>query len=307
LWLGDAEEALGRNAQARSAWQEAQKLHGGGEVLVRLGALCLREGQLDEARRLFEAALPTPEGRLLEATMRGLLPDLPPPPAPAAIAPALEPGETLRYTARYLFFRFATLDIAHHGFTELRGRRLARVVVSVRSKPGFPLLKIDSRFESLVAEDGSVLAHRSTSRDSTQERRTATYEMNPRTGECIVRQVVDGFFGFDTLPLPPLSQDGLSILQLARGVALARSSLSVLTAVDSTWKGTALRAKGSVRIEWAGCDRDAVQVEIVGQYRGPAGLSGRMSAFISPDARAVPYRAEVKLLLGSAVLELDPP
>ncbi len=37
---------------------------------------------------------------------------------------------------------------------------VARVVVAVRSKPGFPLLKIDSRFESLVAEDGSVLAHR---------------------------------------------------------------------------------------------------------------------------------------------------
>jgi len=36
--------------------------------------------------------------------------------------------------------------------------------------------------------------------------------MNPHTGECTVRQVVDGLFGFDTLPLPPLSQDGLSIL-----------------------------------------------------------------------------------------------
>lgn len=271
LWLGDAEQGLGRHAEARKAWREAQKLHAGGEVLARLGA--------------------SPE-------------------APPAIALALEPGETLRYTARYLFFRFAKLEIVHEGWSELHGRRVARIRFSVRSNPGFPLLKIDSRFESLIADDGSVLSHRSSSRDSTQQRRMAVYEMNPDSGECRVRQVVDGLFGFDTLPLAPLSQDGLSILQLARGVARGAArgheALSVLTAVDSTWKGTAIQSKGNRRLDWAGCERDVVQVELVGQYRGPGGLSGRVNAFISHDARAIPYRAEIKLLLGSAVLELDP-
>lgn len=268
LWLGDAEQALGRTAQARAAWREAERLHAGGEVLVRLGASH--------------------------------------PPAPPAIALLLEPGESLRYTARYLFFRFATLEMVHQGFSVLNGRRVARVVVSVRSRPGFPLIRIDSRFESLIADDGAVLAHRSTSRDSTQGRRSAAYEMNPDTGECRVRQVEDGLFGFDTLPLPPLGQDGLSILQLARGVARLGSGLSVLTAVDSTWKGTELRAAGRKRVKWAGCDRDAVQVDLLGHYKGPAGLSGRVKAFFSPDARALPYRAEIKLKLGSAVLELEP-
>ena len=306
LWLGDAEAALARAPAARAAWQQASKLHAGGELLVRLGVLHAREGQPESARAAFEAALATPEGRPLEATMRELVPDLPPLPAPSPVGFTLAPGETLRYSARYLFFRFATLELSHQGFAELHGRRVARIVVSVRSRPGFPLLKIDSRFESLIAEDGSVLSHRSTSRDSTDTNRAAVYEMNPDDGSCTVRQVVEELFGFETLPLPPLGQDGLSILPLARVVARSRSSLSVLTAVDSTWKGTELVARGRVRADWAGCEREAVQVDLVANYRGPAGLSGRVSALVSADARALPYRAAIKLRLGSAVLELDP-
>jgi hypothetical protein len=92
--------------------------------------------------------------------------------------------------------------------------------------------------------------------------------------------------------VPPLDQDGLSVLQLARGVALRPSRLSVLTAVDSTWKGTRLRALGTERIRWAGRDVETVKVEALGHYKGPAGLSGLVRTWISPDARH-PYRAAV--------------
>lgn len=155
-----------------------------------------------------------------------------------------------------------------------------------------------------MAEDGSVLAHRSSSRDSTQARRAAAYEMDPATRECVVRQVVEGLYGFDRFPLPPLDQDGVSILQLARGLGEAPSGVSVLTAVDSTWKGTQLRALGNERIRWAGREVDTLKVEAVGQYKGPAGLSGLVRTWISKDGRAIPYRARIKLGLGSVVLDL---
>ena len=264
LWLGDAENALGRTAPAREAWLRARELHAGGDVLARLG------------ERL-------------------------PPPVPAALAPPLAPGEKLTYSARYLFFRFATVEIENEGFTELHGRRVARVVFSVRSNPGFPLLTIDSRFESFIAEDGSVLAHRSSSRDSTQARRAAAYDMDPASGQCVVRQVVEGLFGFDRFPLAPLAQDGVSVLQLARGLTGSQSRVSVLTAVDSTWKGTELRPVAAERMRWAGRD---VEVEAVGHYQGPAGLSGRVRAWISRDGRAIPYKATIKVALGSVVLSL---
>ena len=80
----------------------------------------------------------------------------------------------------------------------------------------------------------------------------------------------------------------------------------MLTAVDSTWKGTQLRTVGNERIRWAGREVEAVQVEALGHYKGPAGLSGLVRTWISPDARAIPYRAAVKLALGSIVLELRP-
>ncbi len=267
LWLGDAEEALGRSAPAREAWLRARTLYAGAEVLARLGESL-------------------------------------PPPAPADLAPPLRPGERLRYSARYLFFRFATVEVENLGFTELHGRRVARVVFSIRSNPGFPFLTIDSRFESFIAEDGSVLAHRSTSRDSTQARRAAAYDMDPSSGQCVVRHVVEGLFGFERFPLAPLAQDGVSVLQLARGLAQAPAHLSVLTAVDSTWKGTELHTVAAGRIRWAGRDVEAVEVEAVGHYKGPAGLSGRVRAWISRDGRAVPYKASIKVALGSVVLSL---
>ena len=306
LWLGDAEAARGRDRDAREAWLRARALHAGGDLLFRLGESSLRAGRREEGRSLFEEALATPEGRQREEAIRRLMPDLPAVPPALPVAPPLNPGERLRYSARYLFFRFATLEMENQGFTEFRGSRVARIVFTVRSNPGFPFLSIDSRFESLVAEDGSVLAHRSVSRDSTQADRAAVYEMDRESNECVVRQVVEGLFGFDRLPVPPLDQDGLSILQLARGLALRPSDVSVLTAVDSTWKGTRLRTVGSERIRWAGHEVETVQVEAVGRYKGPAGLSGLVRTWISPDARALPYRAAVKLGLGSIVLELRP-
>jgi tetratricopeptide (TPR) repeat protein len=304
LWLGDAEEAAGRPAAAREAWLRALSLHAGGDVLARLGESSLRAGREEEARLWLEEALATPEGRRREGEIRRLLPSLSGKPGAPAVAVPLNPGESFRYSARYLFFRFATVEIENQGFTQLRGRRVARVVFSVRSKPGFPFLSIDSRYESLIAADGSVLAHRSLSRDSTQARRTAAYDMDPDTGQCVVREVVEGLFGFDRFPLPPLAQDGVSVLQLARALAASPGRVSVLTAVDSTWKGTELHALAPVRFRRAGRDIEAVPVEAVGHYKGPAGLSGRMRCWISRDARAIPYKASIKVALGSVVLDL---
>jgi hypothetical protein len=304
LWLGDAEDAVGCPEEARKAWLRARSLHAGGDVLARLGESSLRAGREEEARGWLEQALATPEGRLREEEIRRLLPALPGAPRAVEAAPPLLPGERLRYSARYLFFRFATVEIENLGFAELRGRRVARIAFSVRSRPGFPLLTIDSRFESLIAADGSVLAHRSVSRDSTQARRAAAYDMDPDTGQCVARHVVEGLFGFERFPLGPLAQDGVSVLQLARAFSMSPAHVSVLTAVDSTWKGTELRTLGAGRLRWAGRDVEAVQVEAVGHYKGPAGLSGRVRAWLSRDPRAVPYKASIKVALGSVVLDL---
>jgi tetratricopeptide (TPR) repeat protein len=304
LWLGDAEAALGQQAPAREAWLQARDLHAGGDVLLRLAKSSLLAGRRDEGRRWLEEARATPEGRLREDEIRKLAPDLPAIPAPAPVVPPLNPGEKLRYSSRYLFIRFATLETENQGWTEFHGRRAAKLVLTVRSNRGFRFLDIDSRFESLIAEDGSVLAHRNVTSDSVDGRRATSWEMDPATGRSVVRFVVDGLYGFDRLPLPPLVQDGLSVPQLARGLAGTRR-LSVLTAIDGTWKGTQLRTVANGRVKWAGRSVDAVQVESEGRYKGPAGLSGVVRTWIGRDARAIPYEVSFKLALGAVVLELS--
>jgi tetratricopeptide (TPR) repeat protein len=308
LALGDAEAALGRREGARRAWAAARELYGGGDVLFRLGRQLWDDGRRPEARALFEQALGTQEAALFEEGIRALDPDLPEVALPALPSPcsALPPGEVLRYRAKFLFFRLATLALADHGPAVVDGQPACRLGFAVRSNPDVPFLRIDSRFESVIAREGSVLRHSNFSDESKAPRGAASYEMDPERRTCTVRQVTDGVFGFERLPMPPGAQDGISVIQLARAVARTGRAVSVLTAVDGTWKGTRIRPGGTEKIRWQGRDVSTVRVEMLGRYRGPAGLSGAITLWVSADERAVPYRARFKIGIGSVTLELQP-
>ena len=176
----------------------------------------------------------------------------------------------------------------------------------MKSNPAIPFFHIDSRFESIVGEDGAVLAHRHTASDGDSGDDEAAYDMDREARRCTVRTVRDGLLGYEVLPLPPHAQDGVSVLLVARALARERTSMVVPTAVDATWWTTRLRTLGPERIRW--CDRNVptVHVRSVGQYRGPGGLSGAVDLWVSDDERAVPYRARMKVAVGSIELELLP-
>jgi tetratricopeptide (TPR) repeat protein len=253
--------------------------------------------------REVEAALGNPEAA--RAACQRLL-ALAGEPRPRLPAPVLEAGETLRYRVKYLCLRLATLTLETGGHVSERGRQAQRVALHVRSNPAIPFFHVDSRFESLITEDGSVLDHRNVSTDSDSGARSVAYEMEPEADRCNVRYILEGLFGYDALPLPAQPQDGISTLFLIRSLGRARASASVLTAVDNTWKPTRITTLGVERIRWAGREVEAVHVQSVGAYRGPGGLSGVVDAWVTDDARAVPLRARMKLATGSVVLELLP-
>lgn len=220
--------------------------------------------------------------------------------------PVLRPGETLRYRGKYLFFRLATVVVENRGRLFHNDRWVHRIHFSVQSNPALFFLSIHSEFESLVDEDGAVVAHRNVADDSTCGRRAAAYDMDPVARLCTVRSVAAGLFAYDRLPLPAQAQDGISLFQLSRALARTRGSLSVLTAVDGTWKGTQFRTLGPERIRWRGKPVDTVRVESLGRYQGPGGLSGAVTTWLSDDERSIPYRARMKIAVGSVVLELLP-
>ena len=47
-------------------------------------------------------------------------------------------------------------------------------------------------------------------------------------------------------------------------------------------------------------------MQLLGDYRGPAGLSGVVDVWVSADSRASPYKARMKAAVGSVCLELQP-
>jgi tetratricopeptide (TPR) repeat protein len=308
LALGDAEAALGRREGARRAWSVARELYGGGDELFRLGRLLWEDGRRSEARSLFREALETREATLYEESVRALDPGIdavapPPLPSPCSI---LGPGEVLRYRAKFLFFHLANLTLEDRGPAVVEGQPACRLAFAVKSKPGVPFLRIDSRFESTIAREGPVLRHRNFTDEGAASRRATSYEMDPDRRACTVRQVTDGVFGFERLAMPPGAQDGISVIQLARAAARTGRAVSVLTAVDGTWKGTQIRPGKTEKVRWRGRELPAVRIEMVGHYRGPAGLSGAITLWISADERAVPYRARFKIGIGSVTLELEP-
>jgi tetratricopeptide (TPR) repeat protein len=227
--------------------------------------------------------------------------------AHVTLTPAgLHPGERLRYRVKYLFFTLALLTLETESDVWHGGRLAQRVVFTARSNPRIPFFHIDSRFESVVGENGAVLAHRHVASDSDAGDDAARYDMDPDAARCTVRTVRDGLLGYDVLPLPPNAQDGISVLLVARALARARGSAEVPTAVGCTWKATQLRTMGPERIRWCGHEVQTVRMQSIARYRGPAGLSGIVDIWVSDDERAVPYKVKMKIAVGSVVLELLP-
>jgi hypothetical protein len=309
-WLARAQAELGRPEAAASA--QALLAKKDVEVLDQLwaGDVFLRLGRSQQAGAAYEAALRRSPGIELD-WRRGVAQ------APAATADApwlgrllaassLRGGERLRYTVKYLFLRLATvtLETGHPEF--YAGVPARRLVFTAKLNDGVPFFHIDSRFESVVGEDGAVLAHRHVASDSDAGADQAGYDMDAGTGRCTVRTARDGVFGYHVLPLPANAQDGVSVLQIARALARARSSAVVPTAVDGLWWPTELRTLGVERIRWRGRDVPAVRMRSVGRYRGAGGMSGGVDIWMSDDERSVPYRVKMKVAVGSVTLELLP-
>jgi hypothetical protein len=228
--------------------------------------------------------------------------------APGPVLPpsALHPGERLRFRVKYYWVSLASLTLEVGDPIELGGQAAQRVVFTAKSNPGIFFFHIDSRFESVIGEDGAVLSHRYSADDSATGADEGAYDMERAAGRCTFRMTKNGRFAYEVLPLPAHAQDGISVLLLARALARVRGSLRVPTAVDGVWNPTELRTLGPERRHWKGREVATVHLQSFGRYKGPAGLSGVIDMWISDDDRAVPYRARMKVSVGSVTIELLP-
>lgn len=302
LWAGGLFLEQGNLQQARRAFLRAIRENGG----IEIGWIGLAE---TEARLGHSEAAREAEGRAAALRSGEPAPGPAPPGASESddpVPPGLHPGEILRYKVKYSFLRLATVTLETGDRIVLAGRPAHRVVFTAKSNDGIPFFHIDSRFESVVGDDGAVLAHRHVASDSDNGDDEAAYDMDREARRCTVRTVRDGVFGYRVLPLPSNAQDGVSVLLVARALARARGSAVVPTAVDSIWWPTQLRTLGTERLQWRGRDVQAVRMQSVGHYRGPGGLAGAIDIWVSDDEDAVPYKVKMKVAVGSVVLDLLP-
>jgi len=63
---------------------------------------------------------------------------------------------------------------------------------------------------------------------------------------------------------------------------------------------------GTKTIEWRDQRVPTVKVESMGSYKGPGGLSGLVTVWITDDERALPVRAKMKVSVGPVTLTLLP-
>ncbi len=193
---------------------------------------------------------------------------------------------------------------------------LRRVTAAIDSKAGIPFVRLHFRAETEFDSLGKTLSFRSYEQDGNvwvgteyeyeQDRRAVRMEefecAFPSGPRGSIRQC-------DTLPLPSGDvQDGISLVFFARRIVQVPQAFTVPTVsygrVGMTI-GTAARNREDVSVD--ACPRPIRTVELTGRLdvKGIFGLTGDYRGWFSDDRAAVPIRAEMKVLIGSVVVELE--
>jgi hypothetical protein len=149
---------------------------GGPPAGAAVAVSCWLDGDTEGALAALEASPPGRERDLNLRVVRQYARDIaraavepdtaPAAPGPVLPPPALHPGERLRFRVKYFLFSMASLTLDVGDPIEFGGRAAQRVVFTAKSNPGIFFFHVDSRFESVIGEDGAVLNHRYSADDS---------------------------------------------------------------------------------------------------------------------------------------------
>lgn len=222
-------------------------------------------------------------------------------------------GETLRYTVKWQFIRLGTITIRTLPDSMAQGRSGHRVSFTVASDPSLAIVKIHEYNESLI--DTITLMTRSF---------RATYRNRNR-----VKAIRHGYSGEDgrayyrswdvrskkifkdcEIENAQPYVDGPSLFFFTRTKSSSDTVFQVPTMINGEIKVTTLDFTGPIEEVKINSWDNPIRTR---RYRGKAdwkggtsqGLSGTFLGWISDDEAAIPVRAEMKVVLGTIVLELD--
>ncbi len=224
--------------------------------------------------------------------------------------PIFTPGEILQYKVKWGFFRLGTIVMTQQRCDSLeRGGCL--ITMDVQSAPGLPFINVHFVNRSRKSPGSLWVSEESivTGEDST-ELTVYRYDHDTGTLYCSGSTKAKPIFTTDTVQIGGYSYDALGLFMLARVLSPTKGTVVVPTLNECSVHETEINITGDVEeIEVAACDTPVRCRRIDGFARWVgtsfAGMKGPFAGWISDDAASIPLRAELKIFLGSIVLELE--
>jgi hypothetical protein len=222
-------------------------------------------------------------------------------------------GEILKYKVKWTLLRLGSITIETTLDSNYRNQDHFRISMAVQSSSYIPFIYIDEINQTLVDRaDGMskyfYARHKSGSDD---------IEINTSYARDF-RQV---FFSLKDLKqntykrleiihnVPPYL-DGPSLFFFARRNVHSNKQILVPTIIDGKIEETKLDFKDSLEYIEVSAIPSPVRTKYIEGFAlweggTSAGMSGNFKVWISDDEAAIPIQAEVKILLGSLVIELE--
>lgn len=220
----------------------------------------------------------------------------------------IDPTEKLDYKVEYGFITLGWLNVRMLPAKTINGRETYPILFYINSNPAFGMIiELHALYEAFI--DGETMnTIRSRAYTSGDERYLAR-EYNFLYDKGIFRaQIIfgDGRFGMLEKPLPSNAQDGVSMLYFARGVVSNKTGGTTTVVIDEQYKFGYIKYLNETEpLEINDKDVEAVKIFARAEFKGVAGMNGDAWGWLSADARCIPLKGKVSIIVGSITLEVD--
>jgi hypothetical protein len=225
----------------------------------------------------------------------------------------LQDGEVLRYKVKWAIFRLGTITIRTDFSHSDSDTGSYKISMHVESNPHLPFISIDEINESIVhLADGMSRSFYGRYKNGRSD-----YEIEcnyqPDTREALYTQrncVTNHYSRIEILRDIDPFLDGPTLVLFTRKHIHSNRSYHMPTMIDGKINATVLKFSDLIEfIEVDALDGSVMAKRYDGyaDWQGgtEAGLSGEFIGWISADSAAILLRAEMKVLLGSIVTELE--
>jgi hypothetical protein len=220
------------------------------------------------------------------------------------------PVEKLQYKVMWGFFRLGTIVITQEPFHSGPANSCL-ISMSVRSSRGLPFINVHFVNNSRKSPTALRVSEETitTGEDSTER---TIYWCDTTSGMlyCTILNKRNPFVSLDSVRIQGPCYDALGLFMLARLHGPQEDTMVVPTLNDFSIRETEIHFTGETdEIKTTACDTPVRCRRIDGNAKWVgnsfAGMRGPFSAWITDDEASIPLRAELKIFLGSIVLELE--